>query len=373
MHDRLSVFAFVITAHGYGHASRQMEVVRVLLERRPDARAVVLTAAPESVFEDYLGALPNVWTRIRIVPYRADVGLVQKDGLAMDREATLRALSAAWGDPDGAEAALARELAAHRPDVVIADVPPVAFGAASRLGVPSVAVGNFDWATIYGAYAEKDAAFVPWRELASRWHGHASLALHLEPGPPLSGFGRCVEVGVVARRLLVDVRGIRERLAIPEGHRAVLVSFGGFGLDDAARRIPRVPGIVWILAPPMADLGRDDTRFVGAKAGIPYLALLAACDATFTKPGYGIVAEATAQKTRVVYTDRGDFPEYPSLVRWLHENAPAAFVPSAELGSDRGAAALARALEEVFAAPARWPERADGGERVADEIQKLQP
>jgi hypothetical protein len=366
-----SVFAFVITAHGYGHASRQMEVIRVLLERRHDARAVVLTAAPESVFADYLGALPSVYERVRVVPYRADVGLVQKDGLAMDREATLRALSAAWGDSEGAEAALARELAVHRPDVVIADVPPVAFGAASRLGVPAVAVGNFDWATIYGAYAVKDAAFVPWRELASRWHARASVALHLEPGPPLSGFARCVEVGVVARRMLVDVRGVRERLAIPESHRAVLVSFGGFGLDDAARRIPRVPGITWILAPPMTDLRRDDTRFVGAAAGIPYLALLAACDATFTKPGYGIVAEATAHRTRVVYTDRGDFPEYPYLVQWLHDHAPAAFVPSAELGSERGAEKIARALEEVFAVPERWPESAHGGEVVADEIEKL--
>jgi hypothetical protein len=363
--------AFVITAHGYGHASRQMEVIRVLLERRPDARAIVLSVAPESVFEDYLGALPNLYERVRIVPYRADVGLVQKDGLAMDREATLRALSAAWSNAEGAEDALARELAAHRPDLVIADVPPVAFGAASRLGVPSIAVGNFDWASIYGAYAEKDAAFVPWRELALRWHARASAALHLEPGPPLSGFARCVEVGVVARRLLVDVRGVRERLGIPAGHRAVLVSFGGFGLDDAARRIPRVPGITWILAPPMADLRRDDARFIGAEAGIPYVALLAACDATFTKPGYGIVAEATAHRTRVVYTDRGDFPEYPHLVRWLHEHAPAAFVPSAELGSERGAAALARALEEVFAAPDRWPDRADGGERVADEVETL--
>ncbi len=52
------VLAFVITAHGYGHASRQMEVLRTLLERLPDARAVVLSAAPEALFREYLDAAP---------------------------------------------------------------------------------------------------------------------------------------------------------------------------------------------------------------------------------------------------------------------------------------------------------------------------
>jgi hypothetical protein len=367
------VFAFVITAHGYGHASRQMEVLRALLARRPDARAVVLTAAPEVIYRDYLGAVPSLSERVRVVRFCADVGLVQKDSLVMDADATLNALKEAWSDPARAEAALGHELGAHRPSVVISDVPPVAFGAAFRLGVPAVAVANFDWAFIYGAYAAADPRFAAWERLAAGWQAQASLALHLEPGPPLTSFQRVVEAGVVARRLLVSARDVRDRLAIRRGDRAVLVSFGGFGLQEAGRRIPALPGVTWVLAPPMADLGRADTRFVSSATKIPYLALLAACDATFTKPGYGIVAEATLHHTRVVYTDRGDFPEYPYLVRWLHEHAPAAYVPSSELGSDRGATALARALEEVLAAPDRWPEPADGGERVADHIEALIP
>jgi hypothetical protein len=363
-----TTLAFVITAHGYGHASRQMEVIRTLLSRRPGDRAVVLSAAPAAIFADYLGADPEVLGRADLVPYRADVGLGQRDGLVTDREATLLALEQAWGDPEGAEGRLASALAPHRPAVVVGDIPPVAFGAAARLGVPSVAVGNFDWAAVYGFYAERDRAFAPWAGLAARWQAQASVAVHLTPGPPLAGFGRVVEGGVIARATPVPAAGIRERLGVPRDHRAVLASFGGFGLSDAARRIPVVPGVTWILADPMPDLARPDTRFARE---IPYLALLAACDAVFTKPGYGMVTEATLHRTRVLYTDRGDFPEYRHLVAWLEEHAPSAHVPASALGTELGDALVRDALERLFVMEDRWPARPDGAGKVADVVEGL--
>ncbi len=251
--------------------------------------------------------------------------------------------------------------------MVVGDIPPVAFGAAARLGVPSIAVGNFDWAGIYAAYAAKDPAFTPWAQLAARWQNLATVAVHLTPGPPLTGFdaARPVEAGVLVRRKPVHTEGIREHLGVPSGHRAVLASFGGFGLDDAGRRLPVLPGITWILAAPMADLGRPDTRFA---RDVPYTALLAACDAVFTKPGYGIVTEAAWHRTRLLYTDRGDFPEYPYLVRWMDEHMPSAFVPSAVLGTPRGEAAIREALASLFAMEDRWPQPPEGADRVADVV-----
>jgi hypothetical protein len=275
--------------------------------------------------------------------------LVQQDGLASDHPATLHALAAAWADPERAETALAETLGAHRPAVVIGDVPPVAFGAAARLGVPSVAVGNFDWAWVYGFYGAEDPAFLPWANLCARWQAQATVAVHLSPGPPLTAFPRVVEGGLLARRLFVERRGIRERLGVPEGHKAVLASFGGCGLRDAARQIPEVPGVTWVLAEPMPDLGRPDTRFA---KGVAYLGVLAACDAVLTKPGYGMIGDAARQRTRMLYVDRGLVPEYPWLVRWMEASMPAAQVRSADLGSERG-------------------EDADGANRVAEVVEGL--
>lgn len=356
---------FVISAHGFGHASRQMEVIRTLLTRRTTLRAAILTAAPRSVYADYFDAAPALRDRIEVVPFRADVGMVQRDGLTIDHDATLDALAERFGDPRRAEEELAAALSEHHPAVVVADIPAVAFAAAHRLGVPSVGVGNFDWAYIYGCYAAERPGFASFERVFRGWQSLATVAVHLTPGPPLSGFRGVVAAAPVARRLLVDAREVRRRLGLPAGARAVLVSFGGHGLSEAARRIPELPGVAWVLAPPMEDIGRADVRFAPE---LPYLGLLAACDAVFTKPGYGIACESARHRTRLLYTDRGDFPEAPSLVAWMHEHAAAVHVPSSELDADT-AAALRDGLARLFALPDRWYDRWEGAEQVADVVE----
>ena len=41
-----------------------------------------------------------------------------------------------------------------------------------------------------------------------------------------------------------------------------------------------------------------------------------------TKPGYGIVSDCIGCSTRIVYTDRGDFPEYPVMVAEMPRYVP---------------------------------------------------
>ena len=373
MTRRPRVLCFVISGHGYGHASRQMEVIRVVLARDPEAQVVVLTAAPEAIFRNYLGPAEASGERLTIVACRADVGLVQVDALTMDRAATLEALEARFGDAERAEVELAERIAPFGPSLIVADIPPVAFAAAARLGVPSVGASNFDWAWVYGHYAREEPGFARWEQLFRRWQGQATLALHMDPGPPLVGFSRVIEVEPFARRKLASPDEVRRALSIPAGHRAVLVSFGGCGLEDAERRIPKVPGVVWLLAPPMPDLGRADTRFVPE---VPYLTLFAVADAVFIKPGYGTVCEAACHRARILYTDRGDFPEYEWLVRWMEANVPSLHLPSAELGTAAGARAIEAGLDRLFALPERWPSRMGGAEQIAailEEIEGVRP
>jgi len=41
--------SFYISSHGLGHASRSIELIRALLERRPDLRVIAKTMARTSV------------------------------------------------------------------------------------------------------------------------------------------------------------------------------------------------------------------------------------------------------------------------------------------------------------------------------------
>src|SRR6185436_17600207 len=111
-------------------------------------------------------------------------------------------------------------------------------------------------------------------------------------------------------------------------------SFGGLGLpgfDPAV--LARMPDLTFIVSEGI-DLPRN-VRGIGAgemeRAGIEYVDLVAASDVVVTKPGYGIVSDAIAAGTRMIYTDRGDFPEYPILVREMAEWLACAYVTNDEL------------------------------------------
>lgn len=277
--------AIVCSAHGFGHVTRQLAVAEVL--RTLGVEPVFYTAAPRSVLA---GTLPGV----SVVPWTVDVGIAQRDSLTEDLGETRRRLETVCGED--AIDALAAELSGF--DRVVVDTAPAGLEAARRAGVPALAVGNFDWAWLYGKYAELQ----DWAERFAEWQA-PHVALQLSPGPGLHGFREVERFQLVARR--------RPPHRVAE--RAVLVSFGGFGLDIASR-LPRLPDVTWVSAPPMADPGRDDCVHV---PGVPYPALVAGADLVLTKPGYGILAECAAAGVPIAWLDRGRFPEAASLTEYL--------------------------------------------------------
>jgi hypothetical protein len=101
-----------------------------------------------------------------------------------------------------------------------------------------------------------------------------------------------------------------------------------------------------------------------AAADLRYEDLVAAVDVVVTKPGYGIVSDAIAGRARLVYTTRGDFPEYGVLVAEMPRFLPVAFVSNQDLREG----ALGPALEEVLAKPFPPPPDLSGAEVAAAEL-----
>ncbi len=347
---------FAITDHGFGHAARQMAVARRLLEREPRARVTFWSRVPASIFHDFLGDLDR-WS---LEPVRMDVGVAQRDGITHDLDVTLERLAALWAETH-LVADLARRMRASGADRVVADVPPAALLAAAEAELAFAASTNFDWAFIYGEYARADPRFAPWRDLAVRAHGATPLALRLVPGPELVAFPNVVEVGIVSRLATGDARAWRAAIAKP-GERLVLLSFGGFGLADLDRRLPRIPGVRWITAPPLVPLvARDDATHV---PDVAYPSLVAGADVVFSKPGYGTIAEAAGNRTRFLFAARADFPETAPMVAWMKREMTSLEIPPENL-DPRG---IGAALDEILAMPERFPERIDGADRAVDRI-----
>ncbi len=333
--------AIVCSAHGFGHVTRELVIAEALEAR--GAEVVLFTAAPAAI----VGARP-------VVPWVADVGIAQRDSLTEDVDATLARLEEVASE--ARVDALAAALAGF--DRVVVDVAPPALEAARRAGVPALAVGNFDWAWIYRHYPP----LTGWAARFAAWQA-PHPGLFLAPGPGMHGFASVEGFGIVGRRGPRDVGGAPRGGSAPPPHeehveRTVLVCFGGFGLDGVDGWLPRMPGVTWIVAPPMPRIARPDVRYVD---DVPFPALVAGADALLTKPGYGILAEATLAGTPIVWVERGTFPEAPHLEVAMRARGDVKV-------EGTGAAAVAAALVARWARPRPAPARSDAPGRVAARI-----
>jgi L-arabinokinase len=115
-------------------------------------------------------------------------------------------------------------------------------------------------------------------------------------------------------------------------------------------------------APP-ANARRVDGPELEA-AGLRYEDLVAAADAVLTKPGYGIVTDCIAARTRLVYTERGDFAEYPVMVAEMPRYLPAVHAANDDVREGR----LHSALSAVLELPYPDPPRLDGAAVVATRL-----
>jgi L-arabinokinase len=282
-----------------------------------------------------------------------DVGLAQQDALRVDEPATAarcRDFDAGWDDRVAAEAAFLRESHAR---LVLADIPALPFDAALRAGVPAVGLGNFSWDWIYRHLAGRQPSLAASADRAARAYGRAELLLELPFAGDLSAFRRREPVGLVARSPRVPRAEGRRRLGLDD-RPAVLLSFGGVGLPALERREAPASAPFRLLHPSDVD-GRL------AELGLTYPDVVHAVDVVVTKPGYGIVTDAIAAGTRLVYTERGDFPEYPVLVAGMSRLLACAHVSNADLLAGR----IEDAVAAVLAMPVPPPPDLGGAERAA--------
>lgn len=325
--------AVICSAHGFGHLGRQLAMLP-MLQRSKDVKSVVLyTAVPEEVVRAWM---PDA----QVVPWQVDVGLLQKDSVREDPRGTLPLLARHCSEEK--IEALADHL--RGVDAVLVDVAPAGLEAARRAGCRSLAIGNFDWSWIYRHYPVLSL----WSDRFAGWQApHRGLSLW--PGPGLSGFSSVEAGGLLARKAERAWRG-------PADKKKILVCFGGFGLQDLEQRLQPVPGVLYLLAPPMPRLDRPDCLYVD---DVPFPELLAGADIVFSKPGYGILGECLRAGTPMLYLHRQGFPEAPFLERVMQTRGDVCVTGS-----------LSTAIEQINSQ--KGPDPVDAPvERVADQVLHL--
>jgi L-arabinokinase len=334
--------AFYISGHGFGHASRQIEVINALGRRLPgDARVLIRTSAPRWLFDRTLTRGADV------LPGECDTGIVQIDSLRLDEAATVlaaREFYTTFADRRDSETAL---LAAHDVRLVVADAPPLACAAAAAANIPCIVLSNFTWDWIYEAYDAEFRAKAP--EVLPLIRAAYATALEGWRLPMHGGFetfASVIDVPFIARHAKHTRERTLARLALPSSRPLVLSSFGGYGLSgfDPGALDCRETWTVVITGTAKPDRLPQGIVFVDERQvyerGLRYEDLVAAVDVVATKPGYGIISECVANGTAMLYTSRGRFAEYDVMVREMPQVLRCAYIDQDALFAGRWRAAL---------------------------------
>jgi hypothetical protein len=272
----------------------------------PDVLPIFVTTTPQWLLDKYIQG------RYLYRPRRLDVGVIQSDGLTMDLEATL---SACQEMKDRSEALIRAEadfIVTNQVRLVYADIPPLAVAIAQAAGIPCWMEGNFGWNFIYRPYGE---AFQPIVEWIDSLYGHCDRLFQLPFHEPMSVFPVRESVGLTGGNPSIGADAIRERLKLDPNRPVVLLTFGGFGIQNFPyQALTRFSEWQFLCfddqAPDLPHLIRLD------KSWRP-VDLMPVCERVVSKPGYGTLSEALRTGTGFTCVTREGFAESDLLITGL--------------------------------------------------------
>ncbi|MCD6588594.1 MAG: hypothetical protein J7K88_08590 [Candidatus Fermentibacteraceae bacterium] len=289
-----------VSAHGWGHAARQRELIRVYRQNHPGTDIIVASNVP-----------PWFWNASEIntlIPGSPSPVVVEKDG-NIHTEATLVHYRNFLKNSAGYLKAEVKKQQQLKPDLIITDIDPLPVKAAETNDTPALGIANFTWDWIM---REMFPDLADEAALVSEMYRHGTY-LKLPMGPEHSPFRSTVDTPL----LRGGPPGHPEKAAplLPQGSCCLI----------AIREIP--PGIfltlpegvsaVSSLPEPVHQNCFNITPSALAAAGATFADLVAACDVVISKPGYGIISQILAMGKKAVLLTGRQFPEERYLLSAL--------------------------------------------------------
>jgi len=304
---------FYITGHGYGHATRCLEVIKCILQHDRNSTVHVRSNASKWLFDKYPQNCFYHYART------LDVGLIQKNSFKVNKKETLKVMLLLYAERKTLIKQELDFLKKNKIDAIVADIPPLAFDVAQKAGIPSFGMTNFSWDWIYSAFTDDLPEY--WRliENIQQSYSKASNLLRLPFHGDLSAFPRRMDVPLVVRKPINSKKDTLEKLRFSlNDHRPIVL----VGLREPdllsvnLKQIGQMTNYRFItfnlLNPPPNALNLQSRNYY-------FPDLLNACDLVISKPGYGIVSEVISIKTPMLYIPRSDFIEYDILVAALQK------------------------------------------------------
>ena len=142
---------FYLSDHGFGHASRNIPIIRYILESNKNIRIIVRTGIMQSTF--IKDSLLGFKDRIDVYCDKMDVGLILKENsLDIDKDklhGEVNRYISTWKERALNESEFLKN---NNVNLVISDIVPWIFEAAKDTNIPSILISNFTWVDIYKEY-----------------------------------------------------------------------------------------------------------------------------------------------------------------------------------------------------------------------------
>ncbi len=353
---------FTISSHGYGHLSQSAALIGELAKQLPDPVFRIQCNLPEKIIAERIGNIAFEHDKCSM-----DIGLIQKDPITPNLEATYRAYKALHDNYSERVTLESKEFKNWQPDLVISDIPYLPIAAASRAGIASIALASLTWDNIISRYFKLHNSYPKkWYTEARSSYGETDLALL--PSPAMNGdcFNNIKKIPPIA---ILGKRqsNFRSTLNIntKDDRPLILCSFGGISGAKLPLSILRKEiDFHWLINIPEASTS-ENIHNLETCINWPFKDIIASVDAVISKPGYGISVETAAHGLPIVFLRRGDFPDEPFIIKWLHKNARAKEIST----NDWNTGGFVESLMDLISSPSNKSSQCNGAEVGASIIK----
>ncbi|HPZ09399.1 MAG TPA: hypothetical protein PL110_14940 [Candidatus Eremiobacteraeota bacterium] len=322
-----------------GHSTRMIEVANHI----PIIHKITFaTCAPEWIYHTNLHR-PFFYRRTKI-----DAGVIQSDLLTILEEETLNEFAFLNNHRDEIIKEEVKWNKTNQVDIIISDIPAMAFPIARKLSIPSVGISNFTWDWIYGPMVKKYPHHTHLIENLCNDYKEAELFLCLPMYGKLPFFREVKFIPFIASKSSCSPEEIRKKLSIEGRRKLILCSFGGHEMASInfSQVAKELDEFTLISFNPQFPSEYPDFITLKDEKNILHADIVAAADIVVCKPGYGIVSETIANCTKVLYTCRKDLIENTVLVEGLRNFAIAEEIPNKDFLKGKWGSYIHRLLQK---------------------------
>jgi hypothetical protein len=300
--------AFFLTGHGFGHGVRNSALISALPN---EVEVDIYTSLPESFFREELNR------PYRLIPCEIDCGCLQTDTVEVAVEATLQRYAELNANRDAIIREFAIKLKASLVDLVIGDIPPLAFPIARAAGIPAWSFCNFEWTDIYRPFLSQFPSYGPMLQTMMEDYKLADRHIRFFPFMPASKGMKFEEIGLVCRPGVSRREEFAQKFGLDIKKKWCLIYIGSFGLDGVAwNKLAQFKNCEFLGLYPLKEASAN-YHHIQKDLSYRYADLTASVDLVIGKLGYGLVAECLSLAKPILFLGRNGFSEYTMLRQLL--------------------------------------------------------